>query len=188
MRPKVPPHDHAPQKNDKEKRIERFIRQHLERTGGKESEALLMVARCCSSPVARALTAAAEAIGARPIVARVVLAAEDCGLEEWLAACPAGVSVEEIRIARNPQLHDAHEQLVLGTTCVWFGDSLRRDPAKRDTYEEYRAGDLAGARRARATFERLWRATEPLFAQAQASLAAAAGDAPHKPHRGTLRA
>jgi hypothetical protein len=188
MRPKVPPHVHAPHNKDKEKRIERFIGQHLEGTGGKESEAVLMVARCCSSPVARALTAAVEAIGARPITARLILAGEDCGLDEWLAALPAGVSVEELRIARNPQLHDAHEQLVLGTTCVWFGDSLRRDSAKRDTYEEYRAGDLAGARRARATFERLWRATEPLFAQPPASLAAAAGDTPHKPHRGTLRA
>ena len=190
MRFKAPPHHHMLRQQDKERRVERFIRQHLNAAPVPDAAALLVVARCCGSPVARALLAAAEAQRLPQVSVRIVLASDDCGLEAWLdGAHGVGMRIDEVRIARNPHLHDAHEQLVLGSSAVWFGDCLRRDPAKRDAFEAYCPHDAAGALRARATFERLWLTTEPFCQPPSAPMAlAAAGDAAPRPPRSTARA
>jgi hypothetical protein len=159
MRSKVPAHGQAPQQ-DREQQIARFIRQYLDMAAHDGPQAVLLVARSGASPVARALKDAAVEIAARGIGVRMIVASEERVQDFWPSA--AGCQGRQIRIARNPRLMDAHEQLVLGERATWFGDSLRRDPLKRDAFESFMADDAAAAGRARSTFERLWQATEPL--------------------------
>lgn len=162
MRSKVPSQGHSPQQ-EREQQIARFIRQYLDMAAHDGPQTVLLVARSGASPVARALRDAAVEIAARGIRVRMIVASEERVQDIW----PATVDADgrEIRVARNPRLLDAHEQLVLGRRATWYGDSLRRDPLKRDAFESYSADDPAAAGRARSTFEKLWRATEalPLF-------------------------
>jgi hypothetical protein len=159
MRSKVPSHGETPQQ-DRERQIARFIRQYLDMAAHDGPQAVLLVARSGASPVARALKDAAVEIASRGIGVRIIVASDERVQELWPST--AERQAREIRIARNPRLLDVHEQLVLGQRATWFGDSLRRDPMKRDAFESYTADDASAAGRARSTFERLWRATEPL--------------------------
>jgi hypothetical protein len=159
MRSKVPSHGDTPQQ-EREQQIARFIRQYLDMAAHDGPQAVLLVARSDESPVARALKDAAVEIASRGIGVRMIVASAESAKELWPTT--AGRHAREIRVARNPRLLDAHEQLVLGQRATWYGDSLRRDPLKRDAFESYMADDAAAAGRARSTFERLWQATEPL--------------------------
>ena len=159
MRSKVPSHSDAAQQ-EREQQIARFIRQYLDMAAHDGPQSVLLVARSGASPVARALKDAAVEIASRGIAVRMIVASEERVQDFWPPT--AGRHAREMRIARNPRLLDAHEQLVLGQRATWFGDSLRRDPLKRDAFESFTADDAAAAGRARSTFERLWRATEPL--------------------------
>jgi hypothetical protein len=183
MRPKVPPHLHVFRQKDKERRIECFIRQHME--GMDATAPLLAVARCCASPMARALAAVSDELAGDGRLS-IIFASDDCGLESWATGTPAvGRLIREVRIARNPQLHDAHEQLMIGDRAIWWGDVLRRDPAKRDAFETYVADNGAEVHRAHSAFNRLWLATEPLYAPLSALAAASVGaDPARKPQRG----
>jgi len=171
MRSNVPSHGLSPQQ-EREQQIARFIRQYLDMAALDGPQAVLLVARSGASPVACALRDAAVEIASRGIGVRMIVASEERVQEAWPAATDR--SGREIRIARNPRLLDAHEQLVLGQRATWFGDSLRRDPMKRDAFESYTADDTAAAGRARSTFERLWRATEPLSVRKPGAQSAAA--------------
>ena len=65
------------------------------------------------------------------------------------------------RIVSDARLYEAHEQLVLdGKTC-WIGDCMRREPAKRDAYENYSNSDELTARAATVAFARLWQVGTP---------------------------
>jgi hypothetical protein len=79
----------------------------------------------------------------------------------------------EVRVARNPRLIEAHEQLVLGARACWTGDTMRRDPATCDAYESFVADGPELAAAARLTFERLWSDGEPLTALAPIAAALA---------------
>lgn len=162
MRQKAPSPGDRPQQ-DRAQRIAHFIRQYLDLAAHDGPQTVLMVARSAASPVARALRDAAIEMGARGISVRMIVASEEQVQDLW----PSGGRrhFREVRVARNPGLLDAHEQLVLGQRATWFGDSLRRDPLKRDAFESYAADDAATAGRARNTFERLWQATEPFKAR-----------------------
>jgi hypothetical protein len=159
MRSNVPSHGGTPQQ-EREHQIARFIRQYLDMAAHDGPQAVLLVARSGESPVARALKDAAVEIASRGIGVRMIVASAERVQDLWPTT--AGCQGREIRIASNPRLLDAHEQLVLGQRATWFGDSLRRDPLKRDAFESYTADDAAAAGRARSAFERLWQVTEPL--------------------------
>jgi hypothetical protein len=140
----------GPHQDDKQARIGEFIRQHLT-AGGDCPRMVLVVARSGQSPVLRALHAVVRDGVVPGVEARVVLADD-----EWSA--PAGEGGElscDVRIAGNPRLLDAHEQLIVGD-ATWYGDSMRRDPLKRDAFECFATNDQASARRARSIFEKLW--------------------------------
>ncbi len=70
----------------------------------------------------------------------------------------------ECRLARDPRLLAAHEQLSLSPTCTWVGDCMRREPGKRDALERYAANCAQTGAHASRSFESLWRATAPLYA------------------------
>lgn len=171
MRSKFPSQGEA-QQLERERQIARFIRQYLDMAAHDGPQAVLLVARSAASPVAHALRDAVVEIASRDITVRMIVASEERMQDLWPST--AGRHAREIRVARNPRLFDAHEQLVLGHRATWFGDSLRRDPLKRDAFESFSPDDAAAAGRARCTFERLWQATEPLRAHNPGTVTAAA--------------
>jgi hypothetical protein len=132
---------------------------------------LLLVARTPASAACRAVFANSQALADRGVHARIVLAAGAAG-DHWQLDFAPGFA-HEIRIAADPRVLDAHEQLVVGAQCLWFGDSMRRDPDKRDAYAQFTADDRPGVRCARLTFGRLWAAARPLYRRERHATAAA---------------
>lgn len=151
-------HAEGPHQDDKLARICDFIRQHL-MAGGDYPRTVLVVARSAQSPVLRALHTVVRDGVIPGIEARIVVADEDAGA----VAGDAGELACVVRIANNPRLLDAHEQLVVGD-ATWYGDSMRRDPMKRDAFECFVANDLLATRRARAMFDTLWQSAALLRA------------------------
>jgi hypothetical protein len=140
----------GPHQDDKQARICDFIRQYLT-AGGDCPRTVLVVARSAQSPVLQALHAVVRDGVVPGVEARIVIADDDAGP----VAGDCGELACDVRIAYNPRLLDAHEQLVVGD-ATWYGDSMRRDPMKRDAFECFVANDLDAVRRARATFDNLW--------------------------------
>ena len=62
-------------------------------------------------------------------------------------------------MVRDQRLLAAHEQLVLAPDYAWIGDSMRREPSRRDTFERFAPASAEVAMQATRSFERLWRAT-----------------------------
>jgi hypothetical protein len=147
------------------------VSQHLS-AGPAAPHPLLVVARSLDSPVVKAIAGLDQTIAAIGGGVRLILAQLD---DE--AQCLAGTALScrhEIRWARHPRLIEAHEQLVLGPNTCWIGDSMRRDPAKCDAFENFveDCGEAAGC--AAVSFERLWFASAPLKGTEAPGLAAAA--------------
>jgi hypothetical protein len=159
------------QREQKERGLRQFIESFLVRAedwsaaGGAE-RACLLLARSPDSPVARVIAEFAQDTRVRlPI--RAIFTTLEAGAPSGgpdLSALPAFAA--EIRLARDPRLLDAHEQLVLGSRTSWIGDCMRRDPLKRDAYEAYSADGRGKALRAVASFERMWRVATPVSARA----------------------
>lgn len=84
-----------------------------------------------------------------------------------LFACLSALSPQDpaaalIRVARNPRLHDAHEQAVYGDTLCWSGDAMRRDAERRNTLSLFHDGAPGQVRLARLAFAALWAASTPV--------------------------
>jgi hypothetical protein len=165
------------QREQKERGLRQFIESFLARgepvAGGAESTCLLL-ARSPDSPVARVIGEFAQdrrvQLPIRAIFTTLEAGAPSAGSD--LSAMPAFAA--EIRLARDPRLLDAHEQLVLGSRTSWIGDCMRRDPLKRDAYEAYSADGRGKALRAIASFERMWRVATPVSARARSDSSAGA--------------
>lgn len=164
MRPTLPPPHDPQQPDDRQQRLEDFITTALAGTPGQRPDDLLIVARSPASLVARAVFAQSAHLAARAIGARFVFASSPAlaSGETWQMAFDPGFA-HEIRLVANPRFLAAHEQLVIGESAVWYGDSMRRDPDKRDAFSSW-SHDAAESLRARQTFARLWRGAEPLYA------------------------
>jgi len=108
--------------------------------------------RAASAP--KAMLALAPQITAAGITVHSIFSALKPGEAPELA--------HDCRVFRDPRLLAAHEQLVLGPMCAWIGDSMRRDPQKRDALERYSASCAHTAALATTSFKRIWRAAEPL--------------------------
>jgi hypothetical protein len=119
--------------------------------------AIAVIARSVLSPVVRTVAAHAGEIAAAGGAARLILARPDgLAASDALAAMAAAGLACEVRLARNPRLIEAHEQLTIDRRVAWTGDTMRRDPAISDAYESF-VEDCPGlAASAAATFERLW--------------------------------
>jgi hypothetical protein len=114
------------------------------------------VARSSESPLLKALAAIAEDIG--PLNIRLITAVCDD------AALSLAGSLDSIarshRHLSDPRHLNAHEQLILGPNCSWIGDCMRREPAKRDAYEQFAPDCALTAKWASMAFERLWSAAD----------------------------
>ena len=123
---------------------------------------VLLVARSASSPVARALAASGTGLAAANIRIKAIFTsiAPELSAEGWTGPASTIPFSRDVRWARNPRLADAHEQLVLGHSAVWFGDCMRRDPAKRDAFERYYPSCAQTVCVAERSFHRLWQLTD----------------------------
>jgi len=122
----------------------------------------LLIARSPDSPVAEALRSHAARLAAVGIRVRAIFSEVDFSKPAHLMA-PFSVP-SECRLARDPRLLAAHEQLTLTPTCTWVGDCMRRDPGKRDALERFAANCAQTGAHAIRSFESLWRATVPVYA------------------------
>ncbi|MCK5550417.1 MAG: hypothetical protein V3S78_08230 [Hyphomicrobium sp.] len=143
---------------EKVAKLNEFISKDIERRTASKLEAkdgcYLLIARSPDSPVAQSLLALAPQMAAAGIAVRTIFSALKPGQAAFLPG--------DCRVFRDPRLLAVHEQLVLGPMCAWIGDSMRRDPQKRDSLEYYAAECAQTAELARKSFERIWRAAEPV--------------------------
>jgi hypothetical protein len=167
MQIKVPPGNSDNLLEAREQRLMAFAAAGIERfsdTGaGTTAASILAVARSADSPVVRALVALRTALVDKAAHIRLVISDDDVALDPFIAgsADQSTRHVSEVRIIRDPRLRDAHEQLIIGGTSVWFGDSLRRDMNRRDLFEQFHADAPDAARAAANGFQQLWNRTEP---------------------------
>ncbi|MFN3623918.1 MAG: hypothetical protein ACK4TP_07620 [Hyphomicrobium sp.] len=119
----------------------------------------LLIARSSESPVAQALRGHAVRMASMGIRVRAIFTEVTSPVH---LMAPFSMP-SECRLARDPRLLAAHEQLSLSPNCTWVGDSMRRDPSKRDALEHYAANCAQTGAHASRSFESLWRATAPLF-------------------------
>jgi hypothetical protein len=122
----------------------------------------LLVARSPESPVAQALRSHAVRLATLGVRVRAIFSEVDPSQPAHLMA-PFSIP-SECRLARDPRLLAAHEQLVLSPTRAWVGDCMRREPGKRDALERYAPDCAQTANHATRSFDNLWRATAPILA------------------------
>ena len=185
MQIKVPPSTLRDLLETRERRLTGFLTAGIQDAAGAREGttegAILAVARCGESPVARALTALRPTLAAAGFKVRVVFSEDDAQVDQFIAGGHDGCAMPDVRIVRNPRLRDAHEQIIVCGSAVWFGDSLRRDINRRDLFEQYLGAAPEAALAAARAFDKLWARTEPyltLAVLASDSLAALPGRAP----------
>jgi hypothetical protein len=185
MQIKVPPSITRDLLETREQRLTGFLTAGMQDVAGAREgvseRTILAVARCGESPVARALIALRPTMAATGFKVRVVFSEEDAQVDQFIAGSVDGGALPDIRIVRNPRLRDAHEQLIVSGSAVWFGDSLRRDINRRDLFEQFLGGAPETAVAAARAFEKLWARTEPhmtIAALAPDGLAALPSHAP----------
>ncbi len=116
---------------------------------------LRLLAQSCASPVVRAVLALQQELTAAGVETRIILAKPDGADARQFHREPV------VRSLNDARFHDAHEILVLGPVSAWIGDSMRREPATRDSFELH-AHDCPGtAGRVGASFDKLWGHARP---------------------------
>lgn len=145
----------APPVPDKSHHLARFISEHV--TDGAE---VTVIARSVDSPIAAALASVREVLESKHASTRVIFLQTPSAL--WQAE-PSTAHSGDIRVALNPRLLEAHEQLVIGTSAVWIGDCMRRDPAKRDAFSQEKVACPVTSRFAAISFDRLWAIATPML-------------------------
>ncbi len=156
MNSKAPARMVVVKKEEKESRLHDLIRSALAaaRSSGGTFE-LRVLALSLSSPVAAAVRALSSELRLAGVEARVMLVKSPSSGEGVLVDCHA------LRQLTDTRCHDAHELLVLGSETAWIGDSLRRDPVGRDSFELHAPNDIATALSVAQSFDRIWRLAVP---------------------------
>lgn len=142
-------------REDKEARLRSFIARHIEahrESGvGPGHTTYRLLALSAESPVARAIDSLASEISAAGITIEAL----------FIRRSPtASLQGADCRFVNDLRLLDGHEQLVLDRATAWIGDCMRRDPLKRDAYEQYSTSP-ATAGHAMRSFTQIWRAAGP---------------------------
>ncbi len=170
MRPKTPPFQPNESKEEREHKLRDFILAAIGDTATRRDDAVVVLARSPDSPVIRALLSLSGQLAARGQGAAIILAGGAVAAEnETWNLVVSGDFVHEIRLTTNPRVLDGHEQLVVGGAAVWYGDSMRRDPWKRDAYAAFLADEPITADNARVTFARLWASGKSIYANSDLS-------------------
>jgi len=165
---------------EKEDRILDFLGYYFELLGSDcvdhdAEKSVTLIAHSPCSPVAHALFAFASETPAEDIDVRIIfthLEPTDM-LSDWLELMMDETSSAprpDIRWAKLPSLMDAHEQLILGTSMSWSGDSMRREPSKRDAFELFRSSCNQSAEYGLRGFNMIWESSEPVPARLSNSL------------------
>jgi hypothetical protein len=156
---------------EKQENLSRFCGYFLDRLSVQETPSAVecrvtLLARSPQSPVARAVLDAQAEFASLNVTMQVMFAKLDPAesLTGWFdfAEQVAGPATVDLRWARRPALIDAHEQLVLGLGLSWAGDCMRREPEKRDAYEQFDTFDCDAAARAQVSFASFWSMSERL--------------------------
>ena len=159
---KSAPHMDVVKREAKEDKLKTFITAHLSTLEAiPQPSTWLLIARSSHSPVVKALNALAPELAKAQISVKTILALLDGGAEDTQATTML-LCASAYRVARNPRLLEAHEQLVLGPQTSWVGDSMRREPEKRDAYECYAADHATMAHWSTVAFHRLWAASDAI--------------------------
>jgi hypothetical protein len=151
---------------DKIARLSAFIGEDLETrcahgfhvTGG----CYLLIAKSTESPVAQVMRGHAARLATMGIRVRAIFSEVDAA-QPVQGIAPFSVP-GDCRLARDPRLLAAHEQLVLSPTRTWIGDCMRRDQNKRDALERFAPDCAQTGAHAMRSFEAMWRASVPLNA------------------------
>ena len=174
MRLKSPHRNEATEREERELQLRDFITSNLD--GLREgADCVLLFARAPDSLPARIVFALSETLAARNLGARFVFAGAAAATsgDAWRLNFDPAFG-HETRIVRDPRYLDGHEQLILGGRSVWFGDSMRREPDKRDAFTHFVDGCEPTAASCRATFGRIWKAAVPVYAHGLAAQSLAA--------------
>lgn len=179
MRPTNPPFKPYETKEERENSLKSFIRESLDETAAGRVDAIAIVARAPSSPVMAALLAIADELAERRVGVAVVLAGGPAAAENesWSLTLPA-TFVHEVRLTSNPRVLDGHEQLIVGDRSIWYGDCMRRDPAKRDAFSLSLPDNAEAAKTGRFAFRALWQRAHSIYRSAAlASVVVASAEA-----------
>ncbi len=151
-------------KEDKEAFLRAFILQDIEsrKSNAAQSDAeYLVVARCWDSPVISAIGGLQNEIARAKVGLRIIVSTintfETFPLSNKLDAL---IAVGQVRLITDARLFDVHEQLVLNSKTCWIGDVIRREPTKRDAYEQYWNDDASAVTWSKSAFERIWSLSE----------------------------
>jgi hypothetical protein len=129
---------------------------------------LTLILRSARSAPAQALIAAKDelaraGVNAKAILARLEPETELRQLFATLSAlAPREPASNLIRWARNPCLHDAHEQAIYGDVLCWSGDAMRRDAERRNVLSLFDDEAPDRVHLARLAFAALWSASTPV--------------------------
>lgn len=163
MHSKAPAQSQSLQLDERREQLVTFVESAVRSMPPGHPSALLMVARSPDSPVARAVLALSDTLGALRLGGKLVFACSEAMAsgDVWQLSFDRAFA-HEVRLAPDPRMLGAHEQLVIGDHALWYGDNMRRDPLKRDAYQSFES-DVGTVIRARATFGRLWQSAVPLY-------------------------
>jgi hypothetical protein len=142
-----------------------FIQDVLDLEGSRSID-IKVIARSAASPVARAIVTHGARLARQNATIQAVFA--ELGAERtrdgWTLAGPTLPFVSAVRHMAQRCYHDVHEQLIIGNQNVWYGDSLRRDPDKRDALSLFTRDCVMTARMAKRTFDQVWTLSHQLVA------------------------
>lgn len=166
MHSKPPARSQSLEPDARQQQLEAFVDAALARQANVRPDTVLLLARSPESPAAKAVLALSQSLAARGHGGRLVFACSHAMTagDVWQLSFDAGFA-HETRLLPDPRVLGAHEQLIVGDAAVWYGDSMRRDPAKRDAFQSF-VDDPAGAIAARRVFARLWLTATPLYGHA----------------------
>ena len=156
MNSKTPARMVVVKKEEKETKLQELIRGALaSAVASNPALELRVLAMSLASPVAAAVRALSPELKLAGVQARIMLVKSPSASETPL------VETRALRQLTDTRCHDAHELLVLGTETAWIGDSLRRDPVGRDSFELHAPVDTETARAVTQSFDRIWRLAVP---------------------------
>ena len=165
MQVKTPHYCETAVQEAKEQQFKEFIRNGIASSVGAKQPILLLV-RSPACMAARALFSISGELAIAGNGAQVIFAggAVATSGDAWnLNFDPQ--FIHETRLLRDVRYLDGHEQLVCGTGHVWFGDSMRREPDKRDAFSSYVSANSELSSRARMTFARILSGAELIYNQ-----------------------
>lgn len=170
MRPTNPPFNPFETREERENSLKAFIRESLDETTTDRVDAISILARSPSSPVMAALLAISDELAERRAGVAIVLAGGSVAAENetWNLTFSSQL-VHEIRLTSNSRILDGHEQLIVGDRSIWYGDCMRRDPAKRDAFSLSLPNNRSAVGVGRFAFKALWQRAQSIYRNAALS-------------------